>query len=115
MGQKWCAKTAAPRRLLQRRKRRTSAREHAYLRRNRAGTRLEVEGKTGATVLRSTSARRRVLVAHLPELANVAAGSLLFGQFLADRTYSVGLAVLDVAAWFGQMGIVFLFADGESL
>lgn len=30
-------------------------------------------------------AQRRVLVAHLPELANVGAGSLLFGQFLSDR------------------------------
>ena len=65
-------------------------------------------------MLRLTSARRRVLVTHLPELANIAAGSLLFGQFLADRTYSVGLAVLGVAAWFGLMGIVFLFADGEA-
>ena len=62
-------------------------------------------------MLRLTPARQKVLVAHLPELANVAAGSLLFGQFLSDRPYSVGLALLGVAAWFALMGIVFLFAD----
>ena len=40
---------------------------------------------------------RRVLVAHLPELANIAIGALLFGQFLSDRPYSVFLAVVGTA------------------
>jgi hypothetical protein len=59
-------------------------------------------------MLRLTPARQRVLVAHLPELANVAVGSLLFGQFLTERPYSVALAVVGIAAWFALMGIVFL-------
>ena len=62
-------------------------------------------------MLRLTPARQKVLVAHLPELANVAAGSLLFGSFSATARISVGLALLGVAAWFALMGIVFLFAD----
>ena len=57
--------------------------------------------------------QRRVLVAHLPELANVAAGSLLFGQFLSDRPYSLGLAVAGIAAWAVLIGFVFILAAGE--
>jgi hypothetical protein len=64
-------------------------------------------------MLRLKPAQRRVLVAHLPELANVGAGSLLFGQFLSDRPYSVGLAVLGVVAWSILIGVVFLLAAGE--
>jgi len=46
-----------------------------------------------STMIRLHPGQRRVLVSHLPELANVAAGSLLFGQFLSERSYSPGLAL----------------------
>lgn len=64
-------------------------------------------------MLRLKPAQRRVLVAHLPELANVGAGSLLFGQFLSERPYSIALAVLGVVAWWILIGAVFLLAAGE--
>lgn len=64
-------------------------------------------------MLRLKRAQQRVLVAHLPELANLAIGSLLFGQFLSDRPYSFALAFVGIAAWFGLMGIVVIFANGE--
>jgi hypothetical protein len=64
-------------------------------------------------VLRLQQAQRRVLVAHLPELANVAAGSLLFGQFLSERPYSLGLAAVGVGAWAVLIGAVFVIAAGE--
>ena len=56
-------------------------------------------------------AYRRVLVAHLPELANIAIGSLLFGQFLSDRPYSVTLAIVGTAAWFALIALTFLVAN----
>jgi hypothetical protein len=64
-------------------------------------------------MLRLKSAQRRVFVAHLPELANVGAGSLLFGQFLSDRPYSIALALVGVVAWSMLIGVVFLLASGE--
>ena len=64
-------------------------------------------------MLRLKPAQRRVLVAHLPELANVAAGLLLFGQFLSDRPYSIALAIVGVVAWSILIGAVFLLAAGE--
>jgi hypothetical protein len=56
-------------------------------------------------------AHRRVLVAHLPELANIAIGSFLFGQFLSNRPYSVVLAIVGIAAWFALIGLTFLVAN----
>jgi hypothetical protein len=64
-------------------------------------------------MIRLQSGQRRVLVAHLPELANVAAGSLLFGQFLSERPYSPGLALLGIATWVVLIGCVFVLAAGE--
>ena len=64
-------------------------------------------------MLRLKPAQRRVLVAHLPELANVGAGWLLFGQFLSERPYSIALAVPGVVAWWILIGAVFLLAAGE--
>jgi hypothetical protein len=62
-------------------------------------------------MIRLKPARRRILIAHVPELANVAAGSLLFGQFLTDRPYSLALAAVGVAVWFALVGFTFLVAD----
>ena len=56
-------------------------------------------------------AHRRVLVAHLPELANIAVGSLSFGQFLSDRPYSIALAGVGVVLWAVLIGVVFGLAD----
>lgn len=64
-------------------------------------------------MIRLRPAQRRVLVAHLPELANVGAGSLLFGQFLSDQPYSVGLAMVGIGAWAVLIGATFLLAAGE--
>jgi hypothetical protein len=64
-------------------------------------------------MLRLKPVQRRVLVTHLPELANVAAGSLLFGQFLIERPYSVILAAIGVAVWAILIAWVFVLAAGE--
>jgi hypothetical protein len=54
-----------------------------------------------------------VLVAHVPQLANFAAGSLLFGQFLSERPYSLATAFVGILAWAVLIGITFFFAAGE--
>jgi hypothetical protein len=64
-------------------------------------------------MLRLTSGQRRVLVENVPELANFAAGSLLFGQFLSERPYSLALALAGIVAWAALTGIALFFAAGE--
>ena len=65
----------------------------------------------GTTMIRLKPAHRLVLVAHLPELASIAIGSFLFGQFLSDRPYSVVLAIVGIAAWIALIGLTFLVAN----
>jgi hypothetical protein len=47
---------------------------------------------------------------HLPELANFAAGSLLFGQFLSERPYSLRLVLVGLFSYAGLMGTALFFA-----
>ena len=54
-----------------------------------------------------------MVVQHLPPLANLAAGSLLFGQFLSARPYSVGLAMSGIAMWAFCFGIAYMIAAKE--
>ena len=48
--------------------------------------------------------QRAVLIAALPNTANVAAGGLIFGQFVSDRPFSVALALTGIAAWAALIG-----------
>lgn len=57
--------------------------------------------------------QRRLFATHLPELANFAAGSLLFGQFLTERPYAVNVALLGVASYLVLMALALLSARGE--
>jgi hypothetical protein len=62
-------------------------------------------------MIRLKPAHRRILIAHVPELANIGAGSLLFGQFLTDRPYSLVVAGVGIAAWLVLIGVTFLAAN----
>ena len=64
-------------------------------------------------MLRLSAQHRRVLIETVPELANFAAGSLIFGQFLSERPFSVATAIGGVTAWFVLIGVTFFFAAGE--
>ena len=57
--------------------------------------------------------QRSVLVEKLPDIANVAAGALVFGQFLGDRGYSLVLALYGVATWSALTGFTLLLAKGN--
>jgi len=64
-------------------------------------------------MLRLSAQHRRVLIETVPELANFAAGSLIFGQFLGERPFSAATAIGGVTAWFVLIGVTFFFAAGE--
>ena len=51
------------------------------------------------TMLELNRHQRHVLVDKLPDVANVAAGALVFGQFLGNTTFSPRLAALGVTLW----------------
>ncbi len=60
------------------------------------------------------SSRQRALVADkLFDAGNVAVGGMLFGQFLADRPFSVLLAVTGLAIWL-TFFIVSVLLEGRS-
>ena len=66
-------------------------------------------------MLELTREQRRVLADKPPDFANVAAGALVFGQFLGDRGYSVELAVAGMVLWvFLVACAVVLSGDGQS-
>ena len=44
--------------------------------------------------------RQRALLADkVPDMANLALGALLFGQFVSDRPFSPSLAIAGLAVW----------------
>ncbi len=51
------------------------------------------------TMPRLTPHLREVLADKLLDAGNIAAGAMLFGQFVADRPFSPGLATLGTAIW----------------
>ncbi|MBI4264918.1 MAG: hypothetical protein HY657_11130 [Acidobacteria bacterium] len=51
------------------------------------------------TMLEWTPEQRALLAETLRDIANVAAGAMVFGQFLSDRGFAPWLAVLGVAVW----------------
>ncbi|MBI3050628.1 MAG: hypothetical protein HYY76_20245 [Acidobacteria bacterium] len=53
------------------------------------------------TMLRLNEAQRAVLIQAFPAIAHVAAGGLVFGQFLREPPFSIGLALGGVAIWVG--------------
>ena len=54
-----------------------------------------------------TSEQRQMFTDKLPDAANLALGALVFGQFLGDRPFSPGVAVLGTAAWVVLVGSAF--------
>ena len=51
-----------------------------------------------------------MLVDKLPDIPNVPAGALVFGQFLGDQEYSLALALYGVGTWSALMGFTLLLA-----
>lgn len=58
-----------------------------------------VRSQRHLTMLRWNDQQRAVLIDKLADVANVAAGGLLFGQFLSNRFFSIIAASCGVAVW----------------
>ncbi len=49
-------------------------------------------------MVRLTTRQREALIEKVPDVANLAMGSMFFGQFLTDRPFSAGLAAAAATA-----------------
>ena len=56
--------------------------------------------------------QRAMLVDKLPDVANLALGALVFGQFLRDDPYSLEVATVGVAIWAVVMAGAAILAGG---
>lgn len=65
-------------------------------------------------MLRLNPRQRAVIVEKLPDLANLAAGILVLGQFVGEELASVWRMVVGAALWTGLAGITLVIAGGES-
>ena len=65
-------------------------------------------------MLRLKRRQRAVLAEKLPDAANLAIGALFFGQLLAERAFSIRLAVFGLAAWLGFLAAALYFAADNS-
>ena len=61
-------------------------------------------------MLRLKDAQRGVLVQAVPAVAHLAAGTLVFGQFIRQQTFSIPLAFFGIALWFARIGLAVLIA-----
>ena len=66
-------------------------------------------------MLRLKSKQRAVLVAMLPELANLGVAGLVFGQVISDRPFSWSLVALGGALWLLFVSIaIYIAGVGKS-
>ena len=65
-------------------------------------------------MLRLKPRQRAVIVEKLPDLANLAAGVLVRGQFVGEEPAAVWRIVVGAALWTGLAAITLLIAGGES-
>jgi hypothetical protein len=64
-------------------------------------------------MLRLSQKRRSLLAEALVDAANVAAGALLFGQFLSNQPLSAVRMVVGLAVWIILVGLAIAFAEEE--
>ena len=57
--------------------------------------------------------RREILIQKAPDMANAMAVSTLIGQFLADRPYSIPLALVGTGGWLALWLITLAIAKDE--
>ncbi len=65
------------------------------------------------TIVELSEGQRRVIVDKVPDMANVAAGAMVFGQFLAERPFSIVLAASGIAAWLVLGAYTLFIARGR--
>lgn len=69
----------------------------------------------GSTMVEFKPRQRDVLTDKLPDVANLAAGALIFGQFIGDRAFSLRVALLGLVLWCFLMACsLFIAKKGRS-
>lgn len=61
-----------------------------------------------------TREQRELLAETVRDIANIAAGAMVFGQFLADEVFSPWLAVGGVGIWIGLVAYALTLARIEN-
>jgi hypothetical protein len=64
-------------------------------------------------MLRLTARQREALIQKAPDAGNLAAGSMLLGQFLVERPFSVALAIAGATVWLVSWGVMLVLAQDE--
>ncbi len=64
-------------------------------------------------MLRLKCEQRQLLADKLPDVANVAAGGLVFGQALSQERFSVAMAALGFATWLALMALALGYTPKE--
>jgi hypothetical protein len=67
--------------------------------------RLSLHVEAGATMLRLSGTQRTLLAETLRDLANLAAGAMVFGQFIGSETFSRWTAVGGAIVWIAFVGL----------
>ena len=49
--------------------------------------------------------QRELLAETFKDLANIAAGAMIFGHFLSERTFSAWITVAGLGLWLGLVGL----------
>ena len=65
-------------------------------------------------MVRLTPRQRDVMVEKMPDVANVIAGSMFFGQFLTERPFSLVLAILGMILCVLLWVFTLFLARGEA-
>jgi hypothetical protein len=66
-----------------------------------------------STMVRLEPGQRRLLVTHLTAVANLVVGSLLLGQFVGSRPFSIAQTAGALVLWAVLLGVAFMLAAGE--
>jgi len=64
-------------------------------------------------MVRLSRTQRTLLAETLRDIANLAAGAMVFGQFLADAMFSTGVALGGVAVWIVLVVTAVRYASEE--
>ena len=64
-------------------------------------------------MLRLNRAQRAILAEKIPDIANIGAGALVFGQALDGGQFSRSLALVGFAIWVLLFGFAMIFAGGS--
>lgn len=64
-------------------------------------------------MVRLSAGRRALLADKVSDVANVAAGAMVFGQFLSDRPFSISRMLVGGIIWMFLVGCAVAIREGK--